>query len=222
MQSQLLPKAVIFDMDGVIFDTEVIARCLWREVFKEYGYDFSDATYRKLIGCTMHAAFQILAEEYGPELPISEMATRQDALWQEATAKAVPIKPGVIEILDFLKGQDIPCAVGSSTYHAEAEDKLQTNGLRDYFQTVVGGDYVAHAKPAPDIFLKCAEYLGFQPADCLVIEDSNNGLRAAHVAGIPAVMIPDLIPASEIDADLSFTAYNSLLDLLDNLKQLTE
>jgi len=212
MRTQNL-KAVIFDMDGVIFDSEVLSRRLWREVFTDYGYSFTDETYRKLIGLPMHATYKLLAEIYGPELPIEEMAEKQDRLWQEKMCSPVELKPGVIEILDFLKEKDVPCAVGSSTYHDEVEERLKLSGLRDYFDVVVGGDYVENAKPAPDIFLKCAEYLKVSPADCLVIEDSANGLKAAQAAGIPAVMVPDLIPPSEVDSSIDFTINTSLLEL---------
>jgi len=216
-----LPKAIIFDMDGVIFNTEVLSRRLWREVFAEYGYDFTDTTYKKLIGRSMPAAYRILAEEYGPELPITELAEKQDRLWQEATTDFVEKKPGIHEILDFLNGISMPCAVGSSTNHIEVEERLALNGLRDYFDVVVGGDYVESAKPAPDIFLKCAEYLKVEPADCLVIEDSVNGLKAAKAAGTQAIMIPDLIPASEAAAEgLDFTTYASLGDLQAHLERL--
>jgi len=206
-------------MDGVIFDSEVLSRRLWRAVFADCGYNFTDETYKKLIGLPMHATYKLLAEIYGPELPIEEMAEKQDRLWQEEMCSPVELKPGVIEILDFLKEKDIPCAVGSSTYHDEVEERLKLSGLRDYFQVVVGGDYVENAKPAPDIFLKCAEYLNMKPADCLVIEDSRNGLKAANAARIPAVMIPDLISSEEIDVSLEFTVVASLTELKKLLEE---
>jgi len=209
------PKVIIFDMDGVIFDTEVLARRLWQSVFEDYGYSLPDATYKKVIGRTMDAARQVLIDEYGPELPMDIMFDEQDALYRKITAQPISQKPGVIEILEYLKQRNIPCAVGSSTYHEDVENTLCVNGLRDYFATVVGGDYVAQGKPAPDIFLKCAEYLQVEPANCLVIEDSNNGLRAANAAGMRTVMIPDLIPANEIDSDLEFTVCSSLCELKD-------
>lgn len=212
-------KAFIFDMDGVIFDTERIARRLWRRVFSDYGYHLGDDDYKKVIGRSMHATFQVFTEEYGPGLPIEEMVKAQDLLWQETTSGLISIKEGVVSTLDYLNALNIPCAVGSSTYQAEVEKKLSTNGLSEYFQVFVGGDSVDYAKPAPDIFLKCSELLGVGPENCLVIEDSNNGLRAANAAGIPAVMIPDLIPANEIDSDLSFVAYDSLLDLQRQLER---
>jgi len=205
-------------MDGVIFNTEVLARRLWREVFKEYGYGFSDTTYKKLIGRSMPAAYRILSEEYGSELPIKEMAKKQDILWQEATAEAAEKKEGIHEVLEYLQSRGIPCAVGSSTNHVEVEKRLEQNGLRDYFDVVVGGDYVENAKPAPDIFLKCAEYLGVDPRNCLVIEDSVNGLRAAKAAGMQAVLIPDLIPFDEIDRSLFLVAYPSLTELQEFFK----
>ena len=211
-------KAVIFDMDGVIFNTEVLARRLWREVFEEYGYSFSDTTYKQLIGRSMPATYKILSEKYGAELPIKEMAAKQDALWQRATAEAVEKKAGVHEILDYLQSRGIPCAVGSSTNHTEVEKRLEQNGLRDYFDVVVGGDYVENAKPAPDIFLKCAEYLQLDPRNCLVIEDSVNGLRAAKAARMQAVMIPDLIPFDEVDQSLFLVAYPSLAELQEFLR----
>jgi len=213
-------KAVIFDMDGVIFNTEVLSRRLWREVFKEYGYGFSDTTYKKLIGRSMPDAYKILSEEYGPELPIEELAERQDALWHKATAGETEKKAGIHEILEYLQSRGIPCAVGSSTNHVEVEKRLEQNGLRGYFDVVVGGDYVENAKPAPDIFLKCAEYLGVDPRNCLVIEDSVNGLRAAKAAGMQAALIPDLIPFDEIDRSLFLVAYPSLTELQEFLRNI--
>jgi HAD superfamily hydrolase (TIGR01509 family) len=207
-------------MDGVIFDTERLARNLWREVFAAQGYNYSDEEYKKVIGRTMSVTEHILREDYGDKFPIDEMIEEQDSLWRRETANFIDLKPGVIELLDWLRKQEIPCAVGSSTNHEEVLSKLTVNGLRDYFVVVVGGDYVEQGKPAPDIFLKCLEYLELNAIDCLVIEDSRNGLKAACTAGIPALMIPDLISEDDIDSDIDFAVCDSLLELKEQLQQL--
>ena len=214
------PAAVIFDMDGVLFDTEQLSRRLWREVFERYGIDFSDELFLKLIGRTMDAVYKTLALELGSGLPLQEIFDEQEDLYKETTSLPMPLKPGVHELLDWLREQGIPCAVGSSTNHSEVEDTLAINDLRRYFPVVVGGDYVKHGKPAPDIFLKAAEYLQTEPANCLVIEDSNNGLKAAKAAHIPAIMVPDIVGPDEVDPDLQFTVCNSLFDVRDLLATL--
>jgi len=222
------PKAVIFDMDGIIFDTEAIARRLWQEVFVQYGSSYTDEDYLKVIGRDMAATKQILLDDYGSELPIDEMFDVQDKMWQEETSKdAPPLKSGVFDILDYLSDRDIPCALGSSTYFDEVSQRLERSHLRHYFSVVVGGDCVTHAKPSPDIFLRCLEGLQAQnpqlkAEDCLVIEDSRNGLKAANNARIPAVMIPDLITPEDVDDDIDFVVFSSLSALLAELKKLTE
>ncbi|MCL2680123.1 MAG: HAD family phosphatase [Coriobacteriia bacterium] len=204
-------------MDGVLFDTEVLARHLWQEIFSEYGYTLPDETYKKVIGRTMEAARHILVEEYGPDLPMDAMFDEQDVRYRAALAQHVPQKPCVNEILDYLQLINMPCALGSSTHYADVITHLQVNGLRDYFTAVVGGDCVAQGKPAPDIFLECAKQLAVAPAHCLVIEDSNNGLRAANAAGMQAIMVPDLLAPKDTDSDLNFTVCASLCEVMDLL-----
>jgi HAD superfamily hydrolase (TIGR01509 family) len=211
--------AVIFDMDGVLFDTEQLARELWRDVFADYGIKPPDELYRQAIGRSIAGTMQLFDEAFGDCIDIQELDEKQEALYRKCISQTLPIKPGVFELLDWLRVRQVPTAVASSTYHAEVEGMLTRNGLRAYFSAVIGGDEVAVSKPAPDIFLKAADELGVDPAYCLAIEDSNNGLRAAQAAGMSTVMVPDLIAPAEVDADLSYQVCASLVDLREELEQ---
>ncbi|MCL2537278.1 MAG: HAD family phosphatase [Coriobacteriia bacterium] len=212
------PSAVLFDMDGVLLDSEVLARRLWIKKFREYGYELPESTYQLVIGRTMAAAYDVFSERY-PDAPLDQMFREQDLEYRAEAAKGKQLKPGVIEALSWLREHGIPTAVGSSTYGDDVEAALQVNGIREYFDVVVAGDQVAHGKPAPDIFLKCAELLGVRPDQCIVIEDSKNGLIAAHAAGMEPVMVPDLLSAADVRAsvDFDFAVCDSLSDFIKQL-----
>jgi HAD superfamily hydrolase (TIGR01509 family) len=212
--------AVIFDMDGVLLDSEVLARRLWVEVFADAGYDMPESIYHKTVGRTMAASRQLF-HEYFPTInavQMDELFRVQDALYRTQSAQGEQLRPGVVDLLDYLQKRGVVCAVGSSTYIDDVEEALTANGIRDYFSVVVGGDMVAKGKPAPDIYLKCLKELGLDAADCLVIEDSKNGLLAAREAEISAVMIPDLLSAEEIsepgfEAGIDFEVFASLAEI---------
>jgi len=209
-------------MDGVILDSEVLARRLWHKMFESKGLSLPNETYKLVIGRTMAATREVFEGAFGSGLPWDEMFEVQDRWYHEEAAKGVPLKSGVVEILEYLKSVDTPLAVGSSTCIADVKSCLNTAGVIGYFDVLVGGDQVDDGKPAPDIFLKCAKLLDVASADCLVIEDSKNGIRGANAADIPVVMIPDQIPAEDLDgAGLDFSVYSSLRELKEGLVALS-
>ncbi len=206
-------SAVIFDMDGLMFDSERVARDLWFDIARRRGYSISNDVYLSILGTNIKATMSILQHALGPDAPVAAMQEeKQLALEDAVRLKTVPLKSGLIELLDALETLGLRKAVGTSSPHALARLKLGTYGLLPRFEHIVGGDQVSHAKPAPDIFLAVAEKIGVEPAQCVVLEDSENGVRAAHAAGMRPIMIPDLVqPRPEIRA-LAWHVLDSLHD----------
>ncbi|MBQ9306221.1 HAD family phosphatase, partial [Butyrivibrio sp.] len=130
----------------------------------------------------------------------------------------LPIKAGVKEILEYLKAENVRCAVASSTRKAVVEAELRDAGLIDYFEEIVGGDSVKVSKPDPEIYLIACDKLKVDPKDSFAIEDSYNGIRSAHAAGMKPIMVPDMIPADAEMRGLADTVCESLLDVIDYFK----
>ncbi|MBR5666657.1 MAG: HAD family phosphatase [Lachnospiraceae bacterium] len=208
-------KAVIFDMDGVIFDSERATYLCWKKVAEEHGLERMDEVYRKCIGVTVEVTRQICLDAYGEDFPYEEFAKEASVLYHERyDGGRLPVKEGTREILSYLKENGIPTAIASSTRQERVVSQLDEAGLLGFFNAVVGGESVSKSKPAPDIFLYAAEQLGIAPADCVVIEDSFNGIRAAHAAGMIPVMVPDMLePDDEIRGKCE-TVCSSLRDVL--------
>ena len=192
--------SVIFDMDGVIFDTEHLALNLWTRAGEELRIPDLPVLYPSVIGTTAVRTSEILFERYGPSFPMEAFNRRVRELYLEHYAReGLPVKPGAAALLSLLSDRSLPLALASSTRTELVRRELQDAGLLDYFSAVIGGDMVSHSKPHPEIFLRAAEALGAAPADCYVIEDSFNGIRAAAAAGMHPLMVPDmLLPNDEI------------------------
>ncbi|MBO4669008.1 MAG: HAD family phosphatase [Lachnospiraceae bacterium] len=199
-------KAVIFDMDGVIFDSERATYLCWKKVAEEHGLERMDEVYRKCIGVTVEVTRQICLDAYGEDFPYEQFAKEASVLYHERyDGGRLPVKEGTREILSYLKENGIPTAIASSTRQERVVSQLDEAGLLGFFNAVVGGESVSKSKPAPDIFLFAAKKLGIAPADCVVIEDSFNGIRAAHAAGMIPVMVPDMLePDDEIRGKCKF------------------
>ncbi|MCM1173168.1 MAG: HAD family phosphatase [Clostridium sp.] len=191
-------QAVVFDMDGVIFDSEAKVVECWQVVAKKYGIpDIEDAC-RHCLGINRDATRAYMLEAYGQDFPYDEYKTEMSALFHERYGDGrLPLKAGVREILPWLKENDIKIALASSTRRAIVEAELKAAGLYDFFDKVICGDMVEKSKPAPDIFLKACNELGIKPCNAYAIEDSYNGIRSAHGAGLNCIMVPDLAPATE-------------------------
>jgi HAD superfamily hydrolase (TIGR01509 family) len=208
-------SAVIFDMDGLMLDTETLAREAWFATMRDFGIDLTDEVYLQVLGTTGARTRQIFTEAYGDHIPIDQMYARKQMLLDDAVMRGrVKTKPGLIELLDYLDARQIKKAVGSSTVHALVLKKLGTVGLVDRFPVIVGGDDVVRGKPAPDIFLRCAELLGVSSSVCLVLEDSDNGVRAAHAAGMCVIVVPDLKPPAKDVQALAWQIVGSLHDAI--------
>lgn len=186
----------IFDMDGLIFDTERIYFRIWQQLAQEKGKVLGPEFIRSVSGSRGAHMFH-LVEKYIPGTDGKETALRFKALAEKATGKYAPLKPGVHEILQYLKANGVRLVLASSSPEETVMRYLRGAGLEEYFDQILSGERTAKGKPAPDIFLAAAEAIGLSPARCYVFEDSYNGVRAGNAAGAFTVMIPDLVPPDE-------------------------
>jgi HAD superfamily hydrolase (TIGR01509 family) len=204
-------SAVIFDMDGLMLDTERIALGVWREAARDLGFVLHDEVADGMVGRTAASNRVLLGAHYGSEFPYDELAALADVRYRQVLeAEGVPRKPGLVELLEFLRERSVPRAVATSTASQLARHKLAQAGVDEYFEIVVGGDDVAHGKPAPDIFLLAAARLGQAPERCAVLEDSGPGIRAAYDAGMVPILIPDLRPPADDTRQLAAFVLESL------------
>lgn len=195
-----LPKLTIFDMDGLIFDTERLFMTKKNIILEQYGYPAREEDYLLTIGLAGDQLQEKLIEIYGSEYPAADISRKtRDAVNRYMEEHGPDVKPGIETLLKWFQVHHIPCCVASSTQHEYVKKYLQLAGLDGYFSFIIGGEEVPCSKPEPDIFLTACDKAKISPADSLVLEDSENGIRAAFAAGIPVICIPDLKqPSPEI------------------------
>ncbi len=206
-------QAFIFDMDGLLLDTEGVYKRSWTEAARRLGFDLTDEIYLMLIGITVADSEKRLVEVFGPRFPLDEF--RKDARSRyEAIVETegIPLKPGVREMLEWARHKNIPCAVATSTVSAEAQARLAKHGILKEFRHLIGGEMINRGKPHPDIFLRAAEALGIDPSHCLVFEDAHSGVRAAKAANMQVLLIPDMLPSTPEIEQLATHVCESLVD----------
>lgn len=207
-------KAVIFDVDGTLLDTERIYMQAWKEAAAEQGYVMPDELLRKTRAVDAKVAAQIFEEEIGNGFSYQKTRPIRVRIAEEIIELESPIlKPGVLELLSFLREKGIRLSVASSTKTKTTKEHLQINGIADWFEVIVGGDMITKGKPNPDIFLKAAELLGETPENCIVVEDSPAGIRAGSAAGMKTVLVPDQAAITQEIIDLSDVQMKSLLEM---------
>lgn len=199
-----MPVAVIFDMDGLIFDTEALYQEAFLAASTVGGHNLPAALIQRTIGVPWVRSRVLLLEEMGSDFPIDQYFAEMVGHFELLAATQLRLKPGVVELLDLLDlldQLDMPRCIATSSAHATVQSHLSAHGLTDRFHAVIGhGDYVA-SKPSPDPFLTAAKRLGVEPALCLALEDSYNGVRSASAAGMMTFMVPDLLsPTPEIQS----------------------
>lgn len=213
-------KAVVFDMDGVLFDTERLCMDGWKHVAMEQGIEGMEEVSMQCIGRNAQDTRAYVKEKMGQDFPYDDFKEQvSEWFWKEIERKGLPMKPGVRELLQLLQEKGFSIGLASSTKRESVLSHLKQAQLEDFFSVIVTGDMVTHSKPRPDIYLLACEKLGVSPGEAYAIEDSPNGIRSAYSAGMKPVMVPDLIAPDDEMKSLSFMICKDLPEFLQYLKQ---
>lgn len=212
-------QGVIFDMDGTMFDTERMWATFWVPALDALGLPYKEGLAEAERGTAGETSRKIVRQFYGEDCDADAVIDSLHKVADEVfSAGRVPKKPGLDELISWLDDAGIPMAVASSSREAAIRRNLDNWGMTHHFKAILSGQHVTHSKPDPEIFIKAAEALGVEPAKCLVLEDSYNGVRAGAAGGFVTVMVPDLAPADDEMRSLYTMECASLNEVLEKLK----
>ena len=212
-------KAVIFDMDGVILDTEKLFFKYWRLAAKLHGYEMSEQVALHIRSFSAHFAVPYFKEQFGEDFDYAAVrATRKELMERDLAENGIPLKEGIRELMETLKRKGILTAIATSTDYERTERYLKCLGLFDLFDRIICAPMVKVGKPAPDIYLYACEQLGLAPKDCLAVEDSPNGIKSGFAAGCRVCMIPDLTRPDEELLPMIDLVAESLTDLKEKFE----
>jgi HAD superfamily hydrolase (TIGR01509 family) len=204
--------AVVFDMDGLLLDTEELWHAAESELFRRHGAEFTREDQLRVIGTSFSTTAGYFAERLGwPPERGGELVDESVALMHEQVRRQVDARPGAVELVEQLRSTGVPVGLASNSHRFLVDDALATAGLSDAFDAIVTAEDVARPKPAPDIYLRACELLGVDPADALALEDSASGVAAAKAAGLTCIAVPTI---AEIDVSAADRVVGSLEELL--------
>lgn len=212
-------QAIIFDMDGLMVDTEPLARHSWEMVLTEFGQHLDEPTFHQMIGLRRLDGARLVLENLDLDLSPDELLERKERYLAKILAGGIPIMPGLERLVEELKQREMPWAVATSSPINYAELILRNLGLEADCQAIASGDEVQHGKPSPDVYLLASERLAVSPESCLALEDSIPGVKAALAAGMLTVAVPnDHTDADAFSfADYVFPSLNEVADGIDRL-----
>lgn len=210
-------KGAIFDMDGLLFDTEAIYQQTWNEIAEKKGIQLPKEFVKDISGTNGDTMCRVIESYYGV-IDGKQIQKECMARIKKKLEIHVPKKPGVDDILRFFKENNFRIAVASSSTKSQIESNLALSGIKCYFDAIVSGSEVKKGKPEPDIFLLAAERIKCRPEECYVFEDSINGIKAGHRAGCKAIMIPDLIKPTEEIKKISDGIYDTLIEAMTSME----
>ncbi|MCW8332489.1 HAD family hydrolase [Vibrio paucivorans] len=210
-------KAVLFDMDGLIFDTESIYKTSWQFAAKEQGLTILDSFYQQFIGVQDPECERILANHFGEKIDMERFCSVRNQHFHQLREQRVALKPGFDALFTAIKQRKLTTAIVTSSHKPEVEHNFAPTPYLDQFDLVISAEDVDRGKPEPDCYQQAYQRLGLQAEHCLVLEDSNNGIKAALAAGCQAVMIPDLLPPlEELKPHITvMPSLDKVIDLLD-------
>lgn len=209
-------RGVIFDMDGLLTDTEPVYYDIFNQILGEYAYSMTMQEYtQNICGRADMENFAYLIENYDLPIEIQDLAAKEAVIERNRIEQGVPLKKGVHVILSFLKENDIRIGLATSNLKEKAELILHAHGIFDFFETLVYVDEVGRGKPAPDVFLEAVRRLNLPKEDCLVLEDSVSGVQAAVNGNIPVVMVPDLKQPDEQIRSICTAVRKDLIEVRD-------
>ena len=211
-------KLIIFDMDGLMFNTESVAARAYMEMGTARGLPVTMERYRRVIGLDARAIQARYREDFGDAVDPAGFYREVGSRIAEITrTEGLPVKKGLFELLDAVEQRGIPKVVASSSDLPIIHSNLRHAGIQDRFDMVISADAFERGKPSPDIFLACCERMGTRPEEALVLEDAPSGIRAALAAGIPVIAVPDILPVPE---ELSRSCLAVVTDLTEVIPRL--
>jgi len=215
------PKLIIFDMDGLMIDTEPLAIQGWKAAAHELNISIPDDLYPHLIGLNRESCKAVMLKTLGPDFKFdAALAILHKYVDLYFEAHGVPVKPGLLHLLDKLDEMGIKKSVATSTATNRAMEKLTLAKIVHRFEAIIGGDQVSRSKPAPDIFLKAANICNIGPADCIVLEDSNPGAEGGYKAGMRVIVVPDLVPPTDTTCKQAFAICEDLYQAWELIRAL--
>lgn len=213
-------NSVIFDMDGILFDTERLCEYSWITVAERNDLPGMREIFPKCIGLNANDSRRIVMGAYGENFDYTRFRKEaSDVFWEYIEKNGLPEMQGIHEILEWLQEHKWQVGLASSTRYSSVISHLQDAKIRDYFSVIVTGDMVEHSKPQPDIYLKACGELGMRPEEVYAVEDSPNGIRSAFRAGMLPLMVPDMLKPDREMRSLSRRIFHNLAEVLEYFKQ---
>lgn len=218
-----MKQGIVFDMDGILFDTERLSLISHHKTAEEMNltnFDI-DAIAADSVALNYTDTLALITKKY-PGFPYEDFHKRLQVNFADIRKDDVPLKPGTMEILTYLNETGWIVGLASSSHLDSVMYNLKKKGMEHFFRVIIGGDMVEHSKPQPDIYLKACEKLGIDPKESYAVEDSFNGIRSAYAAGMKSIMIPDLLQPTDEILSMVYQKFDSLFAFMDYLKEQTE